>query len=379
VPVFKNLTKVTVMPSLQAFVRIDIGFGRSASFSRDLPFPDFLCIGARKAGTTWLHTNLSRHPEIWTPPLKEIHYFDQRIKEPTFGALVAKILRRQYTDDWYHYWFWPLLVRGCLRRHRKKFDTRRALWDLHFFVRSPSNEWYASLFRQARGKITGETTPDYCVLDEAAIAHIHQLMPAARIIFLMRNPIEQVYSSEVMGLDIRGQTIDEVTDGELLERFEDEKGKLHASYLKNLQRWRRFYPDDQIFIGFLEDIHFHPARLLRHLYRFLGVDGSYARHVIRRKSNTRSQQKMPTRLAAHLSRTYQEDLRHLSSRFGGYASFWLYCAQVLADEGYAEDSIPYPLWDSSLWNEWVETSRQTRHVRSSTGEVQSAPLERLAR
>ena len=41
-------------------------------------FPDFLCIGAQRSGTTWLYQNLRRHPEIWMPPAKEIHYFDER-------------------------------------------------------------------------------------------------------------------------------------------------------------------------------------------------------------------------------------------------------------------------------------------------------------
>jgi hypothetical protein len=37
---------------------------------RDLQrFPDFLGIGAQKAGTTWLHHNLRSHPDIWPPPV----------------------------------------------------------------------------------------------------------------------------------------------------------------------------------------------------------------------------------------------------------------------------------------------------------------------
>ena len=38
--------------------------------------PTFICIGAQKAGTTWLYENLSRHPDVVMPPMKEIHYFD---------------------------------------------------------------------------------------------------------------------------------------------------------------------------------------------------------------------------------------------------------------------------------------------------------------
>jgi len=41
------------------------------------PGPDFLCIGAHKAGSTWLYQQLDSHPDFWMPPVKELHYFDQ--------------------------------------------------------------------------------------------------------------------------------------------------------------------------------------------------------------------------------------------------------------------------------------------------------------
>src|SRR4029453_18936667 len=39
--------------------------------------PDFLCVGAQKAGTSWLYHQLVSHPDFWMPPVKELHYFDE--------------------------------------------------------------------------------------------------------------------------------------------------------------------------------------------------------------------------------------------------------------------------------------------------------------
>ena len=39
--------------------------------------PDFLCVGAQKAGTSWLYRQLEPHPDFWMPPVKEFHYLDQ--------------------------------------------------------------------------------------------------------------------------------------------------------------------------------------------------------------------------------------------------------------------------------------------------------------
>src|SRR3954453_9519065 len=46
--------------------------------AQEPPLPTFLGIGAPRTGTTWLHSNLRRHPEIWMTPVKEVHYFDKR-------------------------------------------------------------------------------------------------------------------------------------------------------------------------------------------------------------------------------------------------------------------------------------------------------------
>src|SRR5436189_2997752 len=47
------------------------------SFPTRRPGPDFVCIGAHKAGSTWLYQQLDSHPDFWMPPVKELHYFDQ--------------------------------------------------------------------------------------------------------------------------------------------------------------------------------------------------------------------------------------------------------------------------------------------------------------
>lgn len=347
-----------------------------------MPFPDFLIIGAQKAGTSWLAENLSRHPNIWTPPLKELHYFDERTKERPFGASLVRLSTRGYTDeDWYP-WYWryqlQYLLKRRLRRYGRNFDPETVLWALKFFGRSPSDRWYASLFEQGRGRVTGEATPEYSILDEGGVSRIHGLVPDAKIIFFIRNPVERPYSSAIMhlrNLEGMGREVEATTDGPFFESFFRQPTVVsHTSYLRSLEKWRRFYPDEQIFVGFLEDIHFHPVRLLHRLYEFLEVDPSHAREAKRRKINPGAQENMPARLAAKLARTYYEDLQCLSTRFGGYACFWLYCAEKLVNGTLGEDKIPYPLWESRLWEEWKEEPHPLAPPSTQDGEVQSRAL-----
>jgi hypothetical protein len=53
-------------------------------------YPDFLCIGAQKSGTSWLQRNMETHPQVWLPPIKEVHYLDGGTSNPLkslFGNL----------------------------------------------------------------------------------------------------------------------------------------------------------------------------------------------------------------------------------------------------------------------------------------------------
>ena len=69
---------------------------------------------------------------------------------------------------------------------------------------------------------------------------------------------------------------------------------------------------------------------------------------------------MPTKVAVHLARAYQGEIKRLHERFGGYASFWLYCAERLIEEPPDTDAVPYPLWESAAWQEWVGGPRVLR-------------------
>jgi len=54
-------------------------------------FPDFLGIGAQKSGTTRLYQNLAAHPQIWMPPVKELHYLDHKPKPLPVSSCAERI------------------------------------------------------------------------------------------------------------------------------------------------------------------------------------------------------------------------------------------------------------------------------------------------
>jgi len=311
-------------------------------------FPDFLGIGAQKAGTTWLYRNLQAHPEIWMPPIKELHYFDEKIELE--GGFVSRLRGDRPAEV-----RWRRQIRARFRHPLERLTSRELSWDLKYFFGTPGDGWYASLFKSGSGKVTGEMTPDYAVLVKEKVARVHELIPEAKIIFMMRNPVERPWSATNMGLRIRGRSMQDMTTRNLRRQFEKARVRRMTDYLRTLDTWSSFYPEEQIFVGFLEDIHFFPEETLCSLYDFLGIDPSVARGAITQKIHSSSISKMPARLASYLASSYREETERLEERFGGYAAFWHFCAEQLAQrplENRKRGQIKYPLWESSLWKRW---------------------------
>ncbi len=314
--------------------------------------PEFIGIGAQKAGTTWLGHNLQLHPEVWMPGIKELHYFNNRINDPknTLFRLYSKTTSKRTVDQ-----RWRRQIRNRVRRYRQRFSRDDFLWDLKYYAGAPNDEWYASLFEPGQGRVKGEITPAYSMLGYEGVARVHDLVPEAKLIFMMRNPIERAWSQVVMRFDKSGKKdIASARRRRLRRNFESKESRSKTDYLGTLENWSKFYPENRIFVGFLEDIHFYPEELLQSVYEFLDVDPSFKPQGIGEKVHSRSAGRMPAESAVYLAQLYREELSRLDKRFGGYASFWRYCAERLVESCIEEKNLPYPLWESATWDEWVK-------------------------
>ena len=308
-------------------------------------YPDFIGIGAQKAGTTWLARNLAPHPEIHMPR-KEVHYFDRKIREKSNA--ITRFLGKTRNDEQ-----WRRHLRRVPSQLKKDPSFEQLRWNYRFFFRPYDDLWYSQVFEPKKGKISGEITPAYSAIDRERVAHVHELMPDAKILFMMRSPIERPWSAMDMRTRIRGESIEELKDRKFYRRFDGRGSRLRTEYSRTLENWGAFYPQDQLFVGFLEDVHLFPERLLKDVYAFLGVDPTFEPPGAGRKVHSGKQETIPTRFAVHLAKGYRDEIQRLADRFGGHASFWLYGANRLIEDPPDEEHIPYPLYASPLWEEWT--------------------------
>ena len=151
-------------------------------------FPDFLGIGAQKSGTTWLYQNLAAHPQIWMPPVKELHYLDHKPQSLPVRLVSRKNFLRKA----------KVHLRQNLIATLKGEPDADLDWAMRYCLGRRTDEWYGALFPKIEGKISGEVCPGYARVGLVDVEHVHRLMPNAKVIYLIRNPVERAWSALAM-------------------------------------------------------------------------------------------------------------------------------------------------------------------------------------
>jgi hypothetical protein len=278
--------------------------------------PDFLCIGAQKAGTTWLYRNIKHHPNIWVPPIKEIHYFDH----PTWLPLIVSVYR---TAD-------LVSLRNITKRlseHKQPKHKQYLGWYLRYLLFPRNDPWYKSLFAPGPGEIAGDITPDYATLKESRVARIHALVPEAKIIYILRNPIQRAWSQANMRHKLWKEWGIESIKGQQIDKYLDKRRRSgHSAYIQNLATWGRFFPERQLRILFFDQLAQDSRSFLKGVYQFLDVDDSdeFVPETVYEKRNVGQQTAIPKHLTRYLADQYHEQIEQLHQRFDNhYTASWL--------------------------------------------------------
>jgi len=230
-----------------------------------VPLPNFFVAGAPKAGTTSLYYFLAQHPQVYMSPIKEPTFFGAA---DILASSVRDIVLQRVVHD-----------RGPLERYLTGMHASGPLvleWDD-----------YVQLFRNVRDEIAvGEASVSYLWQPSAAGA-IRARLPAARLVFLLRDPAERLFT-QWLGSAWR--------DGHasFRERFlaalEPEGiGRTVVAigrYATHLRRFFEIFPREQVSVLLYDDYRIDPRGVLRAIFEFVGVDPAYPVDVSRRHGET---------------------------------------------------------------------------------------------
>ena len=206
--------------------------------------PDFIIIGAQKAGTSSLFFYLSQHPQLVPPCKKEVHFFD--------GGLNPDIDDFKKGEAWYRAHF-PL--QKNMNAHQKTF----------------------------------EASPLY-LFNPLAPRRIFDLVPNVRIIALLRKPTERALSHYFQEtrrnrerLSINEALQQEEKRLEPVMKDRDYKNdifirhtyKSRGLYKEQIQRYLDYFPWQQILVINSEAFFTDPSNTLRRVFEFVGVDSDF--------------------------------------------------------------------------------------------------------
>jgi len=189
--------------------------------------PNFVFIGAQKAGTTWLYENLNGHPDIWLPPVKELHYFDRvRTNELLLG-------------DWDmpH----PEGIYNRYIKHQFPLSLNKIRWLRQYYRYQNNKKWYLGLFdeKYTKGKTCGDITPGYSTLDKSGVNFAMKVLGSeTTIIFILRNPIERSWSATKMMSRYYKKDYNKDNYAEITALLQKPHITLCSDYASIIRRWQ---------------------------------------------------------------------------------------------------------------------------------------------
>jgi hypothetical protein len=247
--------------------------------------PNYLLIGAQKAGTTSLHGYLAAHPAVLTASIKEVQYF-------------SKYYARG--EDWYLSYF-PLAARARLAR-----------------------------LRTGATPAVGEASATY-LFDPRTPERVRRFDPAMKLIVALRDPVDRAYSHYQMEHRWGRETLtfEEALDredaelGEELERVAADpaaEAGLECSYVargryaEQLDRWLEHFPREQLLVMTSDELLAEPAAAMTRVAAFLGIPEWHAPSYPLR--GVREYSTMPAETRERLARTFEPHNRRLEELLG---------------------------------------------------------------
>ena len=199
--------------------------------------PNFLIFGVQKAGTTSIYSYLEQHPQVYTSPRKETDFFCRDLAQPL-------------SEDE------PRLTRGG----RKRILTI---------------EDYESLFSGVTNEVAiGEASPNYLFRHENAVAGITRYVPEAKLIAILRNPVERAYSDYLMHVrQVVGNR--KPLAQQVAESAKSSHTLLKGRYYEGIKHFLETFGSEQVKIFLYDDLRKDSTGLMRQVYEFIGVDPDF--------------------------------------------------------------------------------------------------------
>jgi hypothetical protein len=196
---------------------------------------DVFIAGSQKTGSTWLYACFKEHPEIHVPKKDAIHYFT---------------INHDLGHDWYHQWY--------------ENGEDHQIWC--------------------------DATPSY-IRDPEAAKRIFDYNPKAKLIFVLRNPIDRAFSHywHMKRKGFISYSFEDMISYNgvgNIDLFQMWYYSSRYSYL--LKPYLELFPREQIHFSLFDHLKEDPKANLQSIFRFCGVDNNFEPSILFKNKNSGS-------------------------------------------------------------------------------------------
>lgn len=218
------------------------------------------CVGATKAGTSWLYRYLHDHPECAMPAVKEAHYWDtfdaeRQNKQVAAYRIRLREMRAQKAEANEAGRGWQ--VENLDRRVN---EMKALIATLEGDRRG--DDAYLAWLTQGRddAAVVADITPNYSMLSDDDLARMRDLSPTTKFIYLIRDPLDRLWSHIRMQARRQRQEHEQYAkkSNNILYRILNRGQETHilerGDYPKIIRKLRRVIPEGRLLIQFTEDL-----------------------------------------------------------------------------------------------------------------------------
>lgn len=275
-------------------------------------YPDFLCVGAQKAATTWLYYVMRRVPGIFLPKIKEIHYFND-LYTPSADQFGHEHRARKVLNSRKFY----------LNKNSRSEHDRSALAQLdHIGLDQINDEWYKGIFDFAHNNdICGEICPSYMTIPTRAVRHALSINPNLRVIIIVRDPLDRAWSQMRMrmGRGFLNFDLDRILDGKIpLDDYLN-----YSDYKSSIRRWESMCGHNRLKLLRYEGIRENPQGVLDEILEFVGLPGAPTQGDLSKKVFLGEPMDMPAELRSKLLGLLEPQYEFLRTLFPEDVENWL--------------------------------------------------------
>jgi hypothetical protein len=228
------------------------------------------CVGATKAGTSWLYDHLSAHPQCHFRTIKELHYFSLKNAAQFDGALRG--MDRKIAE---------MQARLGVAADARKLVVAQRLADLiewravlaHRAIDLPAYRAYLTA-NMGQARLVGDVTPAYGMMSKADLTRLSQVAADTRFVYLIRDPLARLWSHVRMiaarAAPDRFAQVAEAQMAAILDGDLSGEGKgivARGDYAAILEKLTRAVPVKSLLVLFQEELMTIPgiAKLSAHL------------------------------------------------------------------------------------------------------------------